>query len=149
MKESAADILSAGVVRQDPISYKEAPMINKVLIFIAALFLLGWGVAHLVPTKSVVAGFGTISADNVRIITMEWIVEGAVLIFLAILTASVTYFDYESAASKTVFVLVPAMLVALTIISFFTGFRVDFLPFKLCPAIFMSSAILISVGKFF
>jgi hypothetical protein len=123
-------------------------MINKVLIFIAALFLLGWGVAHLVPTKSVVAGFGAISADNARIITMEWIVEGAALIFLAILTAAVTYFDYESAASKTVLVLVPAMLVALTVISFFTGFRVDFLPFKLCPAIFMSSAVLISVGKF-
>ena len=110
--------------------------------------MLGWGVAHLVPTKNVVAGFGAISADNVRIITMEWIVEGAALIFLAILTAAVTYFDYEGTASKMVLALVPAMLLALSVISFFTGFRVDFLPFKLCPAIFMTSAILIIVGRF-
>ena len=123
-------------------------MVNKILIFIAALFLLGWGAAHLVPTKSVVEGFGAISADNASIITMEWIVEGATLIFLAILTAFVTYFDYESAGTKIVLVLVPAMLVALTVITFLTGFRVAFFPFKLCPAVFMASAILISVGRF-
>ena len=35
------------------------------------------------------------------------------------------------------------MLVTLSIVSFFTGFRVKFLPYKICPVIFLTSAILI------
>lgn len=44
-------------------------MINKILLFIAAFFLLAWGIAHLFPTNSVVEGFEGISIDNQRIIT--------------------------------------------------------------------------------
>jgi hypothetical protein len=34
----------------------------------------------------------------------------------------------------------------MALISFFTGFRVKFLPFRLCPFIFISSALLILIG---
>jgi len=34
---------------------------------------LVWGIAHLFPTKSVVEGFGEISDDNKKIVTMEWL----------------------------------------------------------------------------
>ena len=122
-------------------------MLNKTLFYVAALFLLFWGVAHLIPTMNVVDGFGNISIDNKRIITMEWIIEGVSLIFLAIIIASVTYIDYTSKVSKTIYLLSIAMLIVLTVISFLTGFKINFLPFKLCPVIFITSTILILLGR--
>ena len=44
-----------------------------------------WGIAHLFATRAVVKGFGEISKDNKKIITMEWIVEGVSLIFIGTL----------------------------------------------------------------
>jgi len=55
-------------------------MINDVLLYIGSLLIFGWGVAHLIPTRNVVEGFGDISADKKHIITMEWIVERLALI---------------------------------------------------------------------
>ncbi len=52
-------------------------MINQILAYIGAGLTTLWGVAHLFPTKNVVADFGDISEDNRHIITMEWIVEAA------------------------------------------------------------------------
>ena len=47
-------------------------MLNQILLYLGAFFTFAWGVAHLFPTnKSVVKGFGDISQDNKRIITME------------------------------------------------------------------------------
>jgi hypothetical protein len=37
-------------------------------------------------------------------------------------------------------------LLALTLVSLFTGFKINFLPFKLCPLIFSVSLILIVLG---
>jgi hypothetical protein len=34
----------------------------------------------------------------------------------------------------------------LAFVSFFTGFKISFLPFKLCPVIFITSAVLIILG---
>jgi hypothetical protein len=44
-------------------------MLNQVLLYVGAFFVLGWGTAHLFPTRSVVKGFGDITPDNRRIIT--------------------------------------------------------------------------------
>ena len=122
-------------------------MINQILLYVGAAFPLFWGIAHLFPTKSVVKGFGDISLDNRRIITMEWINEGVSLIFIGVLTASVTYLDHTSVVSRTVYWLSFGMLNALSIISLFTGFKVSFIPFKLCPVIFTTSSILIILGS--
>jgi len=51
-------------------------MTNQILLYTGAAMTLIWGVSHLFPTKSVVKGFGDITIDNKRIITMEWITEG-------------------------------------------------------------------------
>ncbi len=51
-------------------------MNGSLLLYLASLLLIGWGIAHLLPTKNVVKGFGDISLDNQRVITMEWINEG-------------------------------------------------------------------------
>ena len=119
---------------------------KKKLFYIAGTLTLLWGISHLFPTKGVVEDFGDISPDNKLIITMEWIVEGLTLIFIGILTIIITTIETESKLAKNVYVLIVGMLLSLAILSLFTGFRVDFLPFKLCPIIFSASAILIILG---
>jgi len=122
-------------------------MINQILLYAGAFFTGAWGIAHLFPTKSTVAGFGNISRDNQYIITMEWIVEGVSLIFIGLLVAVVTMIDRSSMAAKGIYWVCFAELNVLSIVSLFTGFKVNFLPFKLCPAIFTFSSILIILGS--
>jgi hypothetical protein len=121
-------------------------MLNLVLLYLGAAVTALWGIAHLFPTASVVKGFGEISADNRNIITMEWINEGATLIFIGSLVAAVTFVDPLSAVSQVVFLVAVIGLIALSVISLFAGFKVNFIPFKLCPVIFIASAVLILVG---
>jgi hypothetical protein len=119
---------------------------NSILLYISSFLLFTWGTAHLFPTKNVVKGFGEISADNKNIIAMEWINEGATLIFLGILVLVITLADPAQAISRLVYICVFGFLNVLSLISIFTGFRVNFLPFKLCPFIFTGSSILILLG---
>ena len=100
----------------------------------------------MVPTKSVVQGFGDISIDNKRIVTMEWITEGFALIFIGVLVATVTVIDPSNVVSTAVYFICVIMLMAMALLSLFTGFKISFLPFKLCPFIFTASAVLILIG---
>ena len=124
-------------------------MANQAFLYAGSVLLLFWGIAHLFPTKNVVEGFGDISLDSQRIIAMEWIIEGVSLIFIGLLVASVTFVDYTSLVSKTVYRISFLMMVALSVISIMTGFKINFVPYKLCPAIFTTSAILIILGTYF
>lgn len=117
-----------------------------ILVYVAAALTAAWGIAHVSATRGVVAGFGELSADNRRIITMEWIVEGVALISVGSLVAAVTAVDGSSAASSAAYSVAIATLIGLAVVSLFTGFRVAFLPFRLCPFIFGASALLIAVG---
>ena len=121
-------------------------MTDQILLYIGSALTVVWGIAHLFPTKSVIQGFGDISLDNKRIITMEWIIEGIALIFIGVLVSTVTLIDPASVVSKTVYVISICELLVLAVVSLFTGFRVSFLPFKLCPFIFTASSVLILIG---
>jgi hypothetical protein len=122
-------------------------MKGKLLFVISGALNILWGIAHLFPTSSIVRGFGSISVDNRRIILMEWINEGLTLIFIGLLVITVTYIDSTDVkAKKGVYVLSAIMLVSMAVLSVFTGFRIDFIPFRLCPFIFTLSAILLLVG---
>lgn len=121
-------------------------MINHILIYIGGALLIVWGIAHLFPTRSVVREFGDISTDNKYIIMMEWIVEGVTLIFIGIIVIVVSIIDLRSVVSISVLMISASMLIILAIISLFTGFKVNFLPYKLCPIIFSISAFLIFGG---
>ena len=123
-------------------------MTNQILLYLAAFLTIAWGVAHLFPTRNVVKGFGDITEDNRHIITMEWIIEGAALIFIGVLIAAVTPLDHSHIIAKTVYRISAGALVIFAGISLFTGFKVDFLPYKLCPAIFTFSSILIWLGVY-
>ena len=46
-------------------------MINDILLYVGSVIIFLWGLGHLIPTKSIVSGFGKISGDNKKIITME------------------------------------------------------------------------------
>ncbi len=123
-------------------------MINQIILYLGAIFTALWGVAHLFPTKNVVRDFGDISEDNRNIITMEWIVEGVALMFIGALVAMVTMIDFTNVVSFAVYRLSALGLVVLAVVSLFTGFKVNFFPFKLCPAIFIGSAVLILLGVY-
>jgi len=119
---------------------------NLVLLYLGSGLTVIWGIAHLFPTKSVVQGFGEISIDNKRIITMEWIIEGLVLIFIGVLVFTVTVIDPSNVVSTAVYFISVIMLLVMALLSLFTGFKISFLPFKLCPFIFTTSAVLIVIG---
>ena len=118
---------------------------NLILSSIGASLTILWGIAHLIPTKGVIEKFGDISKDNQRILAMEWINEGVTLVFLGILTfigmiiqkgVPVSYINFS----------VSGMLIVLALISLNTGFKVNFIPYKLCPLIFTISAIFLFLG---
>ena len=121
-------------------------MVDLILLWAGACLTIIWGIAHLFPTKSVVQGFGEITIDNKRIITMEWMNEGLSLIFIGVLVATVTVIDTSDVISKAVYFITAIMLLAMAVLSLFTGFKISFLPFKLCPLIFTTSAALIIIG---
>lgn len=121
-------------------------MPNQLLLYIGAAIPFLWGAAHLFPTASVVKGFGNISADNKNIITMEWIIEGVALIFIGFTIAGITFIGANNSVAEFVYIASAGVLIVLAIISLFTGFRINFLPFKLCPLLFTLSAALILSG---
>jgi hypothetical protein len=122
------------------------PVVNQVLLYAGAFLPIIWGIAHLFPTRSVVDGFGDISPDNRHIITMEWIVEGVALVFIGAVVLAVTFVCHTSRVSGAVYWTAFAGLNVLSVVSLFTGVRVNFFMFKLCPAIFTGASILILLG---
>ena len=118
----------------------------EILIYIGAALPFIWGIAHLFPTKSVVRDFGDISISNRNIITMEWIIEGITLIFIGSLVTIVTALASQNIAATAVYLTSSGFLIVLAVVSIFTGFKINFLPFRLCPVIFTTSAVLITLG---
>jgi hypothetical protein len=96
----------------------------------------------------VVADFGDISEDNRHIIMMEWIVEGVALIFIGVLVAMVTFIDAASPVTRAVYWLAVVGLNVLSVVSLFTGVKVNFIMFKLCPIIFTGASVFILLGIF-
>ena len=121
-------------------------MPSTVLLYVASALCAIWGVAHLFATRGVVSGFGEISIDNKRVITMEWVVEGIALISIGAFVATATWTDAASLVSRGVYAVAILALLALALVSLLTGFKIAFLPYRLCPFIFGLSALLILAG---
>lgn len=120
-----------------------------LLFYVGASIILLWGIGHLIPTRNVVSGFGELSADNRRIITMEWVAEGLTLCFLGILViVSVFYFGADHAATHLVALACAVMLFVLAGVSSFTGARTAVLPMKLCPFIKSGVGIMYVVASY-
>ena len=106
-------------------------MINEVLLYLGSSIIMAWGIAHIAPIKVVVKGFGHISLDNRRIITMEWLMEGLMLVFIGLLVMLVTALSgFTDSTSKLVYRLSEGALIAMAAISVFTGARTKIIPMK-------------------
>ncbi len=122
-------------------------MLNEVLLYTGSSLIVIWGVAHLIPTKAIVKGFGSISEDNKRIIAMESIAEGITLIFLGVLVLLVTIIgSYQNTVSRVVFWACAIMLIVMAMLTALTGARTSILPYKICPFVKTAAAILFILG---
>lgn len=120
---------------------------STVLVYFGAVAILVWGLGHLMPTRAIVAGFGRLTPDNSRIITMEWIAEGLTLCFIGLLAVLVAPQVADGGAAATVVLRACAgMLVALALLSGFTGARTSSFPMKLCPFVKSAVAVLFVAG---
>ena len=77
---------------------------------------------------------------------MEWIVEGVAFVSVAAFVGAVASIRPASLLSYAICAVAVATLIALALVSLFTGFRIDFLPFRLCPVVLGSAAALIAWG---
>jgi hypothetical protein len=122
-------------------------MIGDILLYIGSAVITLWGIAHIVPTKSVVSGFGPISQDNKRIITMEWIAEGLTLCFIGLLVLLVTIWgEGRNQTSAIVYMTSAVMLVIMAALTSVTGARTSIVPIKICPFVKVAAAILFFLG---
>lgn len=118
-----------------------------ILLYLGAAVIFVWGLGHLIPTRNIVAGFGALSLDNKRIITMEWLAEGLTLCFLGLLVATMVFLvGPDQAATHVVARACSVMLFVLAGVSAFTGARTTVLPMKLCPFIKSGVALLFLTG---
>ena len=122
-------------------------MLSTILLAVGSAVPVLWGVAHIIPTKAVVAGFGPLSADNRRILTMEWVAEGLTLVFLGVLTGLMLLLAPAGGASLLVYRSAAAMLVVMAAWTAFTGARTPILPMKLCPFVKGAAALCLLFGS--
>ncbi len=123
-------------------------MLNDILLYIGSAVIIVWGIAHIAPTKGVIAGFGDISADNLRIITMEWVAEGLTLCFIGVLVLLTTLLGWsQEYVAIIVYRTSAGMLVVLAILSQLTGARTAILPLRLCPYVKTVVAVLFFLGS--
>ena len=123
-------------------------MVNDTLLYIGSAIIILWGIAHLIPTKAIVNGFGAISEDNKKIITMESIAEGLTLIFLGVLVLLVTILvGYQGEAAGIVYLACAIMLLIMALLTILTGARTSILPYKICPAVKTIVAALFILGS--
>ena len=124
-------------------------MLNNILIYISSIIIIIWGIAHIIPTKSVAAGYGDISRDNTLILIMEWIAEGVTLIFVGTLTLLINILNgYQNPASLNVFRISATMLIIMAILTAFTGARTKVVFFKICPFVKTIAAVLLLLAVY-
>jgi len=123
-------------------------MLNTTFRYLGAALLVLWGVAHIIPTRNVVAGFGALSEDNRINITMEWVAEGLALAFVGVLAALVTAAGGPNdPVSGVVVWAVVAFCIVMGGWTFIVGRRSTILPIRLCPLVLAVVACLLALGN--
>jgi hypothetical protein len=123
-------------------------MLNDLLLYAGSLIIFAWGVAHIMPTPAVIAGYGPLSEDNRRIITMEWVAEGLSLCFIGVLVALVTLLGGTvNPVSKIVYWACAAMALMVGAWTFAIGWKTTVVPIKLCPLVLTLVAVLFFLGS--
>ena len=121
---------------------------NEILIYIGSAIIILWGIAHLIPTRAIVKGFGDISADNKKVLAMEIIAEGLTLIFLGVTPLLFTIMsDSENVTVNRIIFACALMLLAMALLTLFTGARTPTIWYKICPAVKTVAAVLFMLGS--
>jgi hypothetical protein len=121
---------------------------NETLLYIGSIVIILWGIAHIIPTKAIVNGFGEISEDNRKVLTMELIAEGLTLIFLGVLPLLVTVsVGIHDRTAGIVYLACAVMLLVMAILTGMTGARTSTIWYKLCPAIKTVVAVLFILSR--
>jgi hypothetical protein len=111
-----------------------------VLAYTAALLTGLWGVAHVVPTRRVLAGFEPITADNRRVLVQEWLAEAFTMWGVAVVVITTTTVGGDSVVTAWVYRIASGLLLALAVLTSLTGARTPIVWFKICPALLLLSA---------
>ncbi len=120
---------------------------SSILLYTGSAIIIVWGIAHILPVRSVVSGFGQLSETNRKIITMEWVAEGFALMFIGVLVLAVTLSGGTPGQTTSVVYLAAAgMLLVMAVWTLLTGARTPIIPIKLCPAVKTLVAVLFVVG---
>jgi hypothetical protein len=121
---------------------------SAVLAYVAAGLVAVWGLAHAVPTRRVVAGFGPVGADNRLVIVQEWLAEAFTMWGIAAMVIAVTAAGGAvTDARDWVYRVAAALLVALGVLTAVTGARTSVVWFKVCPAVMAAAAVLLLVAS--
>lgn len=117
-----------------------------VLAYLAATIIAVWGIAHVIPTRQVVSGFGAIGPDNRRILVQEWWAEALAMWALAGVIVAVTATGIGTASSSWAERVVVVALLGLAVLTAMTGARTAVVWFRVCPAVLVTSAGLLLAG---
>jgi hypothetical protein len=113
----------------------------ELLAYLAAGLVGLWGVAHAIPTRRVVAGFGPITVDNRRVLLQEWLAEAFTMWGLAAgVTAAILVGGAGSVVTAAVYRVAAGLLVGLAVLTALTGARTPVVWFKVCPVLLTISA---------
>lgn len=122
---------------------------SYILLLVGSAIAVVWGIAHIVPVKNIIKSFGEISKENKLILTMEWLAEGAALIFLGALVLVLTLLGFQTTdAGSLVIKLCASMLVVMAALTAFTGARTSIIPIKICPVIKLAASAMWFIAVF-
>lgn len=124
------------------------PVMSSILAYVAAILTGLWGVAHAVPTRQVLASFAPITTDNRRVLLQEWLAEAVTMGGVATLIVAVTAIGGGGAVTDGVYRVAAGLLLALALLTGFTGARTPVVWFRICPAVLVTSAVLLLVASF-
>lgn len=120
---------------------------NETLIYIGSIMLILWGIAHIIPAKNIIKGFGDISADNKKVLAMEIIAEDLTLIFLGVLPLLILTLGWPVSINGLIVYRAEAVfLMVLAVLTLLTGARTPPVWYKICPAVKTAAALLFLIG---
>lgn len=120
----------------------------EVLLYASSAIAFVWGIAHIAPTRSVVRGFEPLTRDNRLVLTMEWVAEGLILVFMGVLVGVMTAMvGVDDRGAVLAYRACAAMLVVLAAWTAITGARTAVVMFKICPIVKTTAAVLLVIGS--
>ena len=122
-------------------------MLNTILLYLGAALLVIWGIAHIIPTRNVVAGFGALSEDNRINITMEWVAEGLALAFVGVLWRWSPGRGGQRSGERVVVGAVAGFCIVMGGWTFIVGRHSTIVPIRLCPLVLAVAAVLLVLGN--